>query len=63
MGELATTAAATDEALALHREQPISDHFEVETYTFGVLPAPYRDADLVTHLTRELEWAAQRLRH
>lgn len=57
-----TTRSGIEEALRIHRQKPISDHFEVETYTFEVLPPRYRDADVVTQICREVEWAAGQLR-
>ncbi len=48
------------EALALHLHDPISQHLEVETYTWGVLPARYRTIRLAPAIARELEWVRQR---
>jgi hypothetical protein len=62
MDNFDTTRSFIEEAIGAHREVRITDHFEVETYTFGVLPPRYRDADIVTHISREIEWAAQQLR-
>jgi sugar phosphate isomerase/epimerase len=39
----------------------VSDHFEVETYTWNVLPDAYRREDVVHAIARELEWALGRL--
>jgi hypothetical protein len=36
-------------------------HFEVETYTWNVLPSPLRGADLVEDIARELTWTRQLL--
>lgn len=62
MDAFETTRQSIEEALRAHREAQITDHFEVETYTFEVLPPQYRDADVVTQICREVEWAAQQLR-
>ena len=42
-----TTQAFLAEILQLHRQDPVSDHLEVETYTWDVLPPEYRKAELV----------------
>ena len=47
--------------LALHRGAPISEHLEVETYTWDVLPPAYRREDLATAIARELTWVQQTL--
>lgn len=56
-----TTQSFLLDILALHRSQPISDHLEVETYTWDVLPPRYRDVDLSTAIARELNWVKDRL--
>lgn len=61
MQHFGTTQAFLGEILALHREQPISPHLEVETYTWDVLPPEYRSADLSTAIARELNWVKARL--
>jgi sugar phosphate isomerase/epimerase len=61
LGELQTTRGATAEALALHRETPLSGHVEIETYTWDVLPAEYKTGDIVEYVARELEWARSEL--
>jgi len=54
--ELGTTQDFLREILALHKAEPISNHLEVETYTFDVLPAELRQVDVATAVARELEW-------
>jgi len=61
LGEFATTQNFIREVLALHRAQPISSHLEVETYTWNVLPAEYRNVDVVSAIVRELDWVRQEL--
>lgn len=61
MQHFGTTQAFLAEVLALHREQPLSPHLEVETYTWDVLPPEYRTADLSTAIARELNWVKARL--
>lgn len=56
-----TTQAFLAEILRLHRENPISAHLEVETYTWDVLPEAYRKADLSAAIARELAWVRGRL--
>ena len=56
-----TTQDFLKQILALHREQPISDHLEVETYTWDVLPERYRGVDVSTAIARELDWVCQEL--
>ncbi len=57
-----TTQDFLKQILALHREQPISDHLEVETYTWDVLPERYRGVDVSTAIARELNWVRQELK-
>ena len=61
MGAFATTQNFIREMLALHRENPISDHLEVETYTWDVLPEAYRNVDVVSAIVRELQWVRTEL--
>ncbi len=59
--DFSTTQAFLREILALHRRQPISRHLEVETYTWDVLPAHYRQVDVASAIARELAWAIEQL--
>ncbi len=56
-----TTQSFLAEILQLHRQAPVSEHLEVETYTWDVLPAAYRGAPLATAIARELDWVKTRL--
>jgi hypothetical protein len=47
------------EALALHRQEPTSQHLEVKTYTWVVLSERYRAASLAPAIARELQWVRQ----
>lgn len=47
--------------LDLLKQEPVSPHLEVETYTWEVLPEEYRREDIVTAVVRELQWVMQRL--
>ncbi len=56
-----TTQDFLAEILALHLANPISNHLEVETYTWDVLPERYRGVDVSTAIARELEWVREKL--
>jgi sugar phosphate isomerase/epimerase len=56
-----TTQSFLAEILALHRAEPISPHLEVETYTWDVLPASYRNVGLSAAIARELNWVKAQL--
>lgn len=56
MEHFATTQDFLLEILALHSREPISSHLEVETYTWDVLPANYRNVGLASAIARELNW-------
>ncbi|WMT85503.1 metabolite traffic protein EboE [Pelagibacterium sp. 26DY04] len=62
MGAFGTTQAFLREILALHRQRPISDHLEVETYTWDVLPERYRGEPMDTAIARELNWVLGQLK-
>lgn len=61
MGAFGTTQAFLRDILALHKEAPISEHLEVETYTWDVLPDQYRGQSMSTAIARELNWVRQEL--
>ena len=61
MEHFGTTQDFLRDILSLHKRQPISEHLEVETYTWDVLPARYRDLDLAGAISRELNWVRDRL--
>jgi sugar phosphate isomerase/epimerase len=61
MKDFGTTQSFLLDILDLHRVDPISQHLEVETYTWDVLPPAYHDVDLSTAIARELDWVRQRL--
>jgi sugar phosphate isomerase/epimerase len=56
-----TTQDFLREILAIHREDPVSAHLEVETYTWDVLPEQDRQGDVATAIARELAWVRDRL--
>jgi hypothetical protein len=61
MTHFGTTQAFLAEILRAHREDPISAHLEVETYTWDVLPEAYRKVDLSSAIARELNWVKGQL--
>ncbi len=61
MAHFDTTQGFLREVLDLHRAEPVSEHLEVETYTWDVLPQRYRDTDLARAIARELCWVRDRL--
>jgi hypothetical protein len=61
MERFSTTQDFLREVLALHRQRPISDHLEVETYTWDVLPERYRATPVAAAIARELGWVRQQL--
>ena len=61
LGPFRSTQGFVREALRLHRAHPISDHLEIETYTWDVLPPQYRTTSIVPAITRELKWVHQQL--
>ena len=60
--DFSTTQAFLRDVLALHRQEPISDHLEVETYTWDVLPEQYRGVAVSRAIARELSWVLGQLR-
>ncbi len=56
-----TTRPAIEEALKVHKANPLSAHVEIETYTWDVLPQKFKTGDIVDYLVRELEWVRGRL--
>ncbi len=51
-------------AVLLGGDEPVVDHLEVESYTWGVLPSaqrPTTDAELVAGIAAELTWGADHL--
>ena len=58
---LDSTQAFLRELLALQRAQPISEHLEVETYTWDVLPDEARPSALSEAVARELRFCMAQL--
>lgn len=61
IGPFRTTRFGVQEALRMHRENPMSDHLEIETYTWDVLPPALLTGDIVDNVTRELEFVRNEL--
>lgn len=61
LGSFRTTREGIEEALALHADLPLSDHLEIETYTWDVLPAHLKTGDITDYIVREWTWLCERL--
>jgi hypothetical protein len=61
IGPFRTTRGAVEEALRLHRATPLSEHLEIETYTWDVLPAEHKSGDVVDYVSREIEFVRRAL--
>lgn len=59
-GVLSSTQSDIKDVLRLQREQPFTQHLEVETYTWDVLPAELK-APMDESVSRELSWVLQQL--
>lgn len=62
LGPFESTRDFLSEVLALHRQDPLCDHLEVETYTWDVLPPDLRTERMEDAILRELDWAGRELR-
>jgi hypothetical protein len=56
LGPFGTTRSGIEDAMRLHSTTPLSEHLEIETYTWDVLPAHLKTGDVVDYVSRELEW-------
>lgn len=61
LGSLATTQPDLEMVLDLVKQRADDACLEVETYTWDVLPAEYRTADMSEAIARELAWTRDRL--
>lgn len=57
--ELGSTRSFVEAVLALHRLSPLTEHLEVETYTWDVLPE--RPSSIVESIAQELAWVRGQL--
>jgi len=56
-----TTKQELASVLQAHARTPIAPHLEVETYTWDVLPADYRNIPVDQAIARELDWVIDKL--
>jgi hypothetical protein len=61
LAPFASTQSFIREVLAIQRTMPVSRHLEVETYTWGVLPEPFRSGTVDEAVARELAWVRTEL--
>jgi hypothetical protein len=61
LGAFRTTRFGIEDALRVHAATPLSDHLEIETYTWDVLPAHLKTGDITEYVTREIEWVRDQL--
>lgn len=61
LGAFGTTKAGIEDALRMHAATPLSDHLEIETYTWDVLPARLKTGDIDQYVAREIEWVRDQL--
>lgn len=59
-GVLSSTRSDIEKVLALQQKQPFTQHMEVETYTWDVLPADLK-LPMDRSISRELHWVLQQL--
>lgn len=57
LGPFASTQPFLRELFGVLREAPVTEHLEVETYTWDVLPDEHRGGDVDAAVSRELAWA------
>ena len=60
-GQFEGTQAYVADVLRVVRARSACSHFEVETYTWDVLPEEFRREGIVAAISRELEWTAPQL--
>ena len=60
-GPLASTVSTLTPDFFRELRQGATSHVEIETYTFDVLPAEIRPADVVGSIAREFTWVAENL--
>jgi hypothetical protein len=61
LGSFASTQPFLADLLALQRQQPFTEHLEVETYTWDVLPPEFRNQPVAEAVARELAWVLSQL--
>lgn len=61
LGAFRTTRFGIEQALRVHSSTPLSDHLEIETYTWDVLPEHLKTGDITEYVSREIEWVRSEL--
>jgi hypothetical protein len=61
LGPFKTTRPSIEEALRVHRADPLSTQVEIETYTWDVLPDELKTGNITDYVVRELEWVKGQL--
>ncbi len=61
LGAFASTQPFLRDLLDIVKKEPTSEHLEVETYTWDVLPEEHRGIDVDVAITRELAWTLRQL--
>lgn len=61
LGAFGTTRSGIEDALRVHASMPLSDHLEIETYTWDVLPARLKTGGIDEYVAREIEWVRDQL--
>ena len=61
MDKFDTTQDFLKDILKIHKQSPISQHLEVETYTWDVLPTNYKNTPVNKAIARELNWVIGQL--
>ncbi len=59
---LSSTASCLTPEFFQQLKEGVTQHLEIETYTFDVLPDGLRSGDVVESIVREYEWALARLK-
>jgi hypothetical protein len=61
LGQFESTNEFLQRLLTRAAQRPFTQHLEVETYTFDVLPPEYRGEAVDLAIARELDWTLQAL--
>ncbi|ASJ71990.1 metabolite traffic protein EboE [Granulosicoccus antarcticus] len=61
LADFSSTQSFVAAMLSRHKKKPISDHLEVETYTWDVLPAELRTQSVDQAIVREMRWVLEAL--
>ena len=61
LGQFSSTQFFVREALEKHKTDPVTEHLEVETYTWSVLPEQFREQGMDAAIVRELQWVREQL--